>query len=195
MKKYLIILAVSIISVSASAQGIKFGPKVGANMGKIDGAGFSDKYALGYHIGGFVEINFNKKLGIQPEILWNQIKSDTVTGFKAVYQNLLNQNSFNDLQLSYLSIPILLNYRPSKLITLQAGPQFSILIDDGKNLLQNGQDAFKKGDLSLLGGVQLNLLKFRIYGRYAIGLNDISDVGNSQQWKSQTIQVGLGLAL
>ncbi len=195
MKKYLIILAVSIISVSASAQGIKFGPKVGANMGKIDGAGFSDKYALGYHIGGFVEINFNKKLGIQPEILWNQIKSDTVTGFKAVYQNLLNQNSFNDLQLSYLSIPILLNYRPSKLITLQAGPQFSILIDDGKNLLQNGQDAFKKGDLSLLGGVQLNLLKFRIYGRYAIGLNDISDVGNSQQWKSQTIQVGVGLAL
>ena len=195
MKKYLIILAVSIVSVSAYAQGIKFGPKVGANMGKIDGTGFSDKYALGYHIGGFVEINFNKKLGIQPEILWNQIKSDTVTGFKAVYQNLVNQNSFNDLQLSYLSIPILLNYRPSKLITLQAGPQFSILIDDGKNLLQNGQDAFKKGDLSLLGGIQLNLLKFRIYGRYAIGLNDISDVGNSQQWKSQTIQVGVGLAL
>lgn len=195
MKKYLIIIAVSILSVSASAQGIKFGPKVGANMGKIDGTGFSDKYALGYHIGGFVEINFNKKLGIQPEILWNQIKSDTVTGFKAVYQNLLNQNSFNDLQLSYLSIPILLNYRPSKLITLQAGPQFSILIDDGKNLLQNGQDAFKKGDLSLLGGIQLNLLKFRVYGRYAIGLNDISDVGNSQQWKSQTIQVGVGLAL
>ncbi len=195
MKKYLIIISVTIIGLSASAQGIKFGPKVGANMGKIDGAGFSDKYALGYHIGGFVEINFNKKLGIQPEILWNQIKSDTVTGFKAVYQNLLNQNSFNDLQLSYLSIPILLNYRPSKLITLQAGPQFSILIDDGKNLLQNGQDAFKKGDLSLLGGIQLNLLKFRIYGRYAIGLNDISDVGNSEQWKSQTIQVGVGLAL
>jgi hypothetical protein len=195
MKKYLIILAVSIISIGTVAQGIKFGPKVGANMGKIDGAGFSDKYALGYHIGGFVEINFNKKLGIQPEILWNQIKSDTVTGFKAVYQNLLNQNSFNDLQLSYLSIPILLNYRPSKLITLQAGPQFSILIDDGKNLLQNGQDAFKKGDLSLLGGVQLNLLKFRVYGRYAIGLNDISDVGNSEQWKSQTIQVGVGVAL
>lgn len=195
MKKYFIILTVSIIGFSASAQGIKFGPKLGANLGKIDGQGFSDKYALGYHIGGFVEINLSKKLGIQPEVLWNQIKSDTVTGFKAVYQNLVNQNSFNDLQLSYLSIPILLNYRPSKLITLQAGPQFSILIDNGKTLLQNGQDAFKKGDLSLLGGVQLNLLKFRIYGRYAIGLNDISDVGNSQEWKSQTIQVGVGLAL
>ncbi len=195
MKKYLIVLIVSIIGISASAQGIKFGPKLGANMGKIEGSGFSDKYALGYHIGGFVEINFSKKLGIQPEVLWNQIKSDTVTGFKAVYQNLVNQNSFNDLQLSYLSIPILLNYRPSKLITLQAGPQFSILIDDSRNLLQNGQYAFKKGDLSLLGGVQLNLLKFRVYGRYAIGLNDISDVGNSEQWKSQTIQLGIGLAL
>lgn len=195
MKKYFILLIVSIITSVSFAQGIKFGPKLGANMGKITGSGFSDKYALGYHIGGFVEINFNKKLGIQPEILWSQIKSDTVTGFKAVYQNLLNQNSFNDLKLSYLSIPILINYRPSKIITLQVGPQFSILVDNGKNLLQNGQDAFKKGDFSLLGGVQLNLLKFRVYGRYAIGLNDISDVGNSEQWKSQTIQVGLGLAL
>ena len=196
MQKYLIILAVSVISISASAQGIKFGPKLGANMGKIDGAGFDEKYSLGYHVGGFVQINLSKKWGIQPEVLWNQVSTDTVSGFKALYQNLGNQtNNFNDLKLNYLSIPILLNYSPAKVITFQAGPQFGILIDDGNTLVQNGGDAFKKGDLSLLGGVQLNLLKLRVYGRYVIGLNDINDVTDSQKWRNQGIQLGIGLAL
>jgi hypothetical protein len=196
MQKYLIILAVTVISISASAQGIKFGPKLGANMGKIDGAGFDEKYSLGYHVGGFVQINLSKKWGIQPEVLWNQVRTDTVSGFKAIYQNLGSQaNNFDDLKLNYLSIPVLLNYSPSKIITFQAGPQFGILIDDGNTLVQNGGDAFKKGDLSLLGGVQLNLLKLRVYGRYVIGLNDINDVGNSEKWRNQGIQLGLGIAL
>lgn len=196
MNKYLLVLFVTLISVSASAQGIKFGPKLGANMGKIDGAGFDDQYSLGYHVGGFVQINFNKKWGIQPEILWNQISTDTVSGFKALYQNLGNQTSnFNDLKLNYLSIPILLNYSPAKIITFQAGPQFGILLDKNNTLLQNGGNAFKNGDLSLLGGVQLNLLKLRVYGRYMIGLNDISDVGSSEKWRNQGLQVGVGIAL
>lgn len=196
MNKYLIIGIVSLLSISASAQGIKFGPKLGANMGKIDGAGFNDKYSLGYHVGGFVQININKKWGIQPEVLWNQISADTVSGFKALYQNLGNQSSnFNDLKLNYLSIPILLNYSPAKMITFQAGPQFGILLDKNNTLLQNGGNAFKNGDLSLLGGVQLNLLKLRVYGRYVIGLNDIGDVGSSEKWRNQGLQVGVGIAL
>ena len=196
MNKYLIILFLTVAGFSASAQGIKIGPKLGANVGKIDGAGFDEKYSLGYHVGGFVQINLSKKWGIQPEVLWNQVSTDTVSGFKALYQNLGNQtNNFNDLKLNYLSIPILLNYSPAKVITFQAGPQFGILIDDGNTLVQNGGDAFKKGDLSLLGGVQLNLLKLRVYGRYVIGLNDINDVTDSQKWRNQGIQLGIGLAL
>jgi Outer membrane protein beta-barrel domain len=194
MNKYLIILAVTFISIGASAQGIKFGPKLGANMGKIDGAGFDEKYTLGYHVGGFVQINFSKKLGIQPEVLWNQINADTATNIRQVYQNLANQNLKNP-QLNYLSIPVLLNYSPVKLITLQAGPQFGILLNKSDNLLENGENAFKNGDLSLLGGVQLNLLKLRIHARYVVGLNDISDVNNTDKWRNQGIQIGVGLAL
>jgi hypothetical protein len=194
MNKYLIILFLTVAGFSASAQGIKVGPKLGANMGKIDGAGFDEKYSLGYHVGGFVQINFNKKWGIQPEVLWNQINTDTATNIRQVYQNLRNQDLKNP-QLNYLSIPILLNYSPAKVITFQAGPQFGILLNKSDNLLQNGSNAFKNGDLSLLGGVQLNLLKLRIYGRYVIGLNDISDVNNTDKWRNQGLQVGLGLAL
>jgi hypothetical protein len=194
MNKYLIIGIISLLSISASAQGIKFGPKLGANMGKIDGAGFNEKYTLGYHVGGFVQININKKWGIQPEVLWNQINSDTANNIKQVYQNLANQ-SLQNPQLNYLSIPVLLNYSPSKVITFQAGPQFGILLNKSDNLFQNGTSAFKNGDLSLLGGVQINILKLRVYGRYVIGLNDISDVSNTDKWRNQGLQVGVGIAL
>ena len=61
-----------------------------------------------------------------------------------------------------------------------------------KNLLQNGADAFKKGDFSMLGGVQLKLSAIRITGRYAIGLNNINDIDNKDQWKSQGFQVIIG---
>ena len=195
MNKYLLsIIVLFAVSSASFAQSFSIGPKLGANIGKIDGAGFSDKYTLGYHVGAFTEIGFSKKVGIQAEVLWNQINSDTVTGFNAIYQNIDDQN-FQNPQLNYLSIPLLLTYKPSKILSLQAGPQFGILLDKNKNLLDNGKEAFKSGDLSMLVGAQLNLLKFRVYGRYAIGLNNINDIGSQQEWKTTGFQLGVGFAL
>ncbi|MEO7801297.1 MAG: PorT family protein, partial [Ginsengibacter sp.] len=83
----------------------------------------------------------------------------------------------------------------SNLLALQAGPQFGILMNKDRNLLQNGQQAFKNGDFSMLGGVQLSLSKFRVYGRYAVGLSNIKNIDNQDEWKSQSIQLGVGLSL
>ena len=105
-------------------------------------------------------------------------------------------NKLAQVQLRYLNIPILLNYKPIKFITFQAGPQFGLLINKSKTLVTNGKDAFKVGDLSMLGGVQINVLFFHIYGRYVIGLNNLNDiVGSTEKWKSQSVQLGVALAL
>lgn len=179
-------------ALGASAQGLKFGPKVGANLGKIEGQRFSDQYELSYHAGFFLELKLGDKWAFQPELLWNQVKVDTVSGFNNIYQQNLR---ISNLKLNYISVPVLLNYKAGKALTLQAGPQFGVLTDRNKNLLQNGVNAFKQGDLSMLAGVQLNLLSFRIYGRYVIGLSDISDLPNQEKWRNQGLQVGVGLAL
>lgn len=194
MKKYLVILLVTLTASATSFAQFRIGPKLGANMGKIDGNKFSESYKLGYHLGVFAEIPLGKKFGIQPEVLWNQINSDTVSGFSSVYQNLDNQNLSNP-QLNYLSIPLLLTYKPVKVLSLQAGPQFGILINKDKNIFQNGKEAFKNGDLSMLFGAQLNILRVRVYGRYAIGLNDISDVTSQEKWTTRGFQLGVGFAL
>ncbi len=193
MKKYLVILLAVFAFSSTSFAQFRIGPKLGANLGKIDGSGYSEKYTLGYHVGGFMEIPLGKKWAVQPEVLWNQVNGDTATNFRQVYTELQNQDLKNP-QLNYLSIPLLLSYKPAKFISFQAGPQFGILLNKDKTLIDNGKDAFKDGDLSMLFGAQLNILSFRVYGRYAIGLNNINDLGSQEKWKTTGFQLGVGLA-
>ena len=185
-------LAATLLFISSSlfSQGLSLGIKGGATLGKISGKAFKDEFTLGYHIGGFATVNFGK-FGIQPEVVFNQVNVDTANNFSQVYQF----NHINKIKLSSLTIPILLNYNLNKFITLQAGPQFGIILDRNKNLVQNGEDAFKAGNFALAGGVQLNLLKFRVYGRYVGGLTNLDNIGNAETWKASGIQLGVGITL
>jgi hypothetical protein len=134
-------------------------------------------------------------LGIQPEVLWNQYQSRVDSSFSDVYKNSVTISNYKDVKLNYLTIPLLLNYKLGSLMSLQAGPQFGILLDQSKNLIQNGQEAFKTGDFSMVGGAQIHISKIRLQGRYFVGLNNISDIDNQNKWKNQGFQLSLGLAL
>jgi len=186
-------LALSLTAFIVNAQGVRLGAKLGANMNKVDGQSFDDGYDLGYHVGGFLEIDFNKRLGIQPEVYFNQSTTTRTNQFGAFYQ--ANPNASTKVKLNYLSIPILLRINLGKIATLNLGPQFSVLMSDNKNMLQNGQEAFKGGDLAAAGGLTLNLKMLRVYGRYNIGLSNINDIDNQDKWKNQQLQLGLGLRL
>ncbi len=192
MKTKLISLAfLFFVSSSLFSQSFSIGVKGGANLFKISGKSFKDEFKFGYHVGAFASIG-GGKLAFQPEVLFNQVNLDTATNFSQVYPNF---NKINNIQLSYLSIPLLLSYKVNKLISLQAGPQFGIFIDKNKSLLQNGKDAFKSGNFSLTGGAQLNILKFKVYGRFVGGMTDINNIGNSDSWKTTAIQLGVGFSL
>jgi hypothetical protein len=191
----IILLTFSFIS-NAQKRGVHIGIKAGANINQISGKSFSDEFSFGYHAGAFATIALNKKFSIQPEVLFNQVQVDTTSKLREIYGTLLS-SSITKIKLTYLSIPILINYKPSKLITLQVGPQFGIMMDQNKDLLQNGQNAFKTGDLGLLGGIQLSFSSFRVYGRYVVGLNNVNDIKtpNADSWKTKSIQIGIGLKL
>ena len=178
------------VSISgAFAQGIKAGLKAGADIHKIDGKAFTDEFSYGYHVGAYAQVNLTHKFGIQPEILFSEVNVDTSSNFSDVY----DFNSVSKVKLQYLRIPVLLNFSPNPFVTLQVGPQYSILMDKNSTLLKNGQNAFSSGDFSMVGGLQLNISKFRIYGRYAVGLNNINEIDNQDKWKNQNIQLGIGL--
>ncbi|HEX7902997.1 MAG TPA: porin family protein [Chitinophagaceae bacterium] len=193
-KLFLPLVAALLVSQVMLAQ-FHIGIKGGANVTKIDGKSFKDEFRYGYHLGGFAEIGLGRKIAIQPEVLFNQYSSRVDSNYKALYENVFNPFQQN-VKLNYLSIPVLLNYKLiGNFLTLQAGPQFGILLDNNKTLLQNGGNAFKSGDLSMMGGAQLKIAAFRVSGRYVIGLNNINDIDNQDKWKSQGFQLSVGVAL
>ena len=194
MKTKLLTLVIAVFTFSAANAQFHLGIKGGANMSKITGKSFSEEYEFGYHLGGFAEIGLGNKFSLQPEVLFNQTNQYTSSEFDDLYQNVLS-SEISNIKLNYLSVPILLNYKASNFVSLQLGPQFGILMDQNKNLLENGQEAFKNGDFSMLGGLQFKLSSFRIYGRYALGLTNLNDIDNKDKWKSQGFQVGIGLAI
>lgn len=194
-KLFLPLLLAALFVSSASMAQFHIGVKGGANITKIDGQSFKDQFRYGYHLGGFAEIGLGNKFGLQPEVLFNQYSTSLDSNYNHVYEDVFNSNQ-SKVKLNYLSIPILLNYKLiGNFLSLQAGPQFSILMNQDKTLLQNGGKAFSDGDFAMLGGVQLKLSALRITGRYAVGLKNINDIDNRDQWKSQGFQVSLGLAL
>ena len=194
MKKIIasVILLIALTG-AANAQRLTVGGKAGANLTKITGMAFKEEFNLGYHVGVFAEIDLNQKWGIQPELIWNQVNTHPASGIDSVLNNW--QNNTSDIQLQYLTIPILLRYNVGSLVTLHLGPQFGIITSKDKTLWSNGKAAFKSGDFSMVGGVQLNLNMLRVYGRYNVGLSNLNDIGTQDKWKSQQLQVGVGLAL
>ena len=191
--KFFSLLSVAMVVASVGfAQGLHIGVKGGANILKIDGKAFEDEYKFGYNLGAFAEIGLSQKWAIQPEVLWNQTNYRTGTEFNDLYDN--GVSNFKG-KLNYLSIPLLLNFKPSKLITFQAGPQFGVLLNKDEDLFTNGQQAFKSGDFSMLGGLQLNIGAAKVGGRYVVGLSNISDIDNKEKWKNQGFQLYVGFRI
>jgi hypothetical protein len=192
MKQILLAVLVFCLADTAQAQKLKIGIRGGANANKIEGKAFSDEFRYGYHLGGAVEMMFGKAIGIQPEVLFNQSNLRTGYSFDTLYRSI-NPGTLKDVRLNYLSIPILLNVKPFPFLTLQAGPQFGILMSTDRTLLEDGGEAFRNGNFAMVGGVQLHIMQFRVYGRYSVGLNNLNDIDNRDRWQSQTAQVGVGL--
>ena len=191
--KFFVLASALLISQFMMAQ-FHLGFKAGANISKVDGKSFKEEFEYGYNLGGFAEIGLGKKFAFQPEVLFNQYSSTLDSSYKAIYENIITSDQ-SKVKLNYLTIPLLLDYKLIGPVHLQAGPQFGILMNHDKNFLQNGENAFKNGDFSMVAGAQIKLAQLRITGRYLIGLNNINDIDNQDKWKNQVIQLSVGIAL
>lgn len=195
MKKLLAIFCIALLpAASAFAQpGIHIGVKAGANMTKIAGEGYNQAFNFNYYIGPFVQLQLTKGFGIQPEVLFTQSSSRTGTNFSDIYKEFGSEVDNREIRLNYLDIPVMANINLTRLLILQVGPQYGILMNSNKTLFQNGKDAFKNGNFSLAGGLWLNLpLGLSVSGRYVIGMTNVGDLPESNKWNSQSIQLGVG---
>lgn len=191
MKKLILMTICAIALGQAQAQGFQLGIKAGANFTKVEGQSFSNQFELGYHAGAFSVIKLGKTIGLQPEVLFNQFAATTASDFNDIYDG----DNLQKIRLSYLTIPMLLNVNPMRWISLQGGAQVGILMDKQVSLLRNGENAFKKGEVSLLGGIQLNLGAFKVGGRYFHNISNANDIDGKDPWRNRGYQLSVGLRI
>lgn len=148
---------------STSTSKIKFGLKAGLNVSNLSNMDMNSK--AGFYGGVFVNIPVAKDFSIQPEVLY----SATGAKEKGVSNAKLN--------LEYLSVPVMFQYKALPNFYVEAGPQFNFLIDarlkksESTSLLKNGTQSFDFG-IGLGAGYYITK-NIGINVRYTAGLSDI----------------------
>ena len=157
-------------AVPLSAQTFDLGLEAGGNLTNLVGSGVSGSTTngikLGFAGGAFLCLNFGESFGIRPELLYEQ-KGNQTTG--------------TSTELDYLEIPILLKFSLGTPVVnpgILLGPAFSfnVLAQSGGVNLTN----VNSSDVGLVGGVEVDISKFLVSGRYELGLTDLTTGGNIQ---------------
>src|SRR5687767_9393102 len=175
----------------------RFGFKGGLNLNKIEGQSFKNEFNYNYALGGFMQINLTRKLGLQPEINFVQTTAEQSNDITVIYDDLFLDGTQKKAKLDYLKFAGLLNIDlgPSQRVKLQLGPQWGMLLSEAVDSLKSPQEVFKNAELSVLGGIMLQLPLIHIGTRYEIGLTDINGIDNQDKWTSQAWQFFVGITL
>ncbi|RAJ81964.1 outer membrane protein with beta-barrel domain [Chitinophaga dinghuensis] len=179
--------------IFAHGQTFHFGAKADLNLYKVTGEGIKPGYTPGVQLGLFGGWDFNKKFGFQPELLYTQAYSTRDDDFSEKYVNDYNRDGSSHIKLNYVSIPLLLKYNINSRFTINVGPEYSFLFYSNESLLMYNRDAFKRNNLSVVGGVTVNVKPVHFYGRFVQGLTNINGIDDRYSWKTQQIQVGMGV--
>lgn len=172
----------------------RIGAKAGVNINKINGQSYKSGFNYNYLLGAFMQFNFSKRFGLQPEINFVQSTSEFSNDATNVYDDLFSSGSQRKAKLDYLKIPLLLNINvgPSKRVKLQLGPQVGGLLNQTIDSLKTNHDIFKKGDWAAVGGLWIQIPFINLGARYEMGLSNLNDIDNSEKWKSQAFTIFVG---
>jgi hypothetical protein len=180
MKKVIIIPAILAATIVYSQ--ISLGVKAGVNISNFTGGDFGsvEKEALvGFHGGGLVNIRLGH-LALQPELL-----------FSSQGAKLKQGGQESDFKISYINIPIMLQYQTDGGFYVEAGPQGGFKISESVPDSTIG-DFAKGGDLSFGFGLGYHSkIGFGIGGRYLVGVSKIGDFDSGDinpDFKNSVIQ-------
>jgi hypothetical protein len=146
---------------------LSVGIKAGGNYSNFTNTNFETEAIAGFHAGFLVNLRLTNHLSIQEDFLFSS------QGAKLKDGSFTNKENLN---LSYVSVPIVLKYRTRLGIYMEAGAQTGMLVTDAKNT--GFKDFANKLDAGAVGGIgyQLKLGATRSVGigaRYYQGFTDV----------------------
>lgn len=181
MKKLLVLAAGCLFfSGIVWSQHTNFGVKAGYNSASVeveDGVDYDAKSGL--HVGGLAHIHINDRFAVQPELV------------------ISCQGGEDDdlkLKLTYLNVPVLLQYMVNNGFRLQTGPQLGFLLSAKQkfgDVTVDVDDLIKSVDFAwVFGAGYLFQSGIGIDARYNLGIADISDDSDFEA-RNRVFQLGL----
>jgi len=204
VKKTLLILSLALSCYSLRAQfgpKIEFGLKAGLNGSNLTDMGSSvyGYEAIGSVNGGaLLNIKFSDRrsgFALQPEVVFSgQGGVYSSNNYDGYYHNYVTH-------LTYLNIPVLLQYQFRNGFRLETGPQFGALLNaretgygDGGGGI-NVKSDYKSSDFSwTFGGGFISHSGFGVDARFNLGLSDINNdtgAGNDENINNDVFQIGI----
>jgi len=158
----------------------RFGIKAGVNINKITGKSYKEGFNYNFQAGGFIQINFSNRFGLQPEVNFVQTSSEFTNDPNDIYSDIFQGGSQKKSKLNYLEVPLLLNINigPSKRIKLQAGPAYGGLLKQTVDSLKNNGNIYKNGEWAAIGGLWIQLPLVNLGARYKLGLTNLNAIDN-----------------
>ena len=161
------VLAMSLLlNTIVFAQSFQPGVKAGVNISNFTGGDFNtvkNKSLVGFHAGGLLRFKFGN-LALQPEIV-----------FSSQGAKLESAGDEENYKISYLNIPVLLQFETDGGVYFEAGPQvgFKLSEDIPESTIE---DFAKSTDLSVAVGLGYHSkMGLGIGGRYNIGVSKVGD--------------------
>ena len=173
----------------------RFGAKGGVNINKISGQSYKDGFNFNFQAGVFLQFNFSNRFGLQPEVNFVQTSSEFSDDVSVIYDDIFRDGGQKNAKLNFLEVPLLLNVNVgnSKRVKLQIGPAYGGLLKQTVDSLKSNGNIYKNGEWSAIGGLWIQIPFVNLGARYKIGLTDLNAIDNRQSWKSQAIQVFVGV--
>ncbi len=222
-------LLVSVHATSIAQSKFEYGAKLGGNYGIISmhttvaspTANNINPKGFGFHAGGYALYKFTEKLGARAEALVSFMPTNVTNTTETSVFIVNNSIERNDkTNYTYISVPIMANYRLSKHFSFQLGPQFSFITNykdkydmtntttytsfffsqppstsksSGKN---SDMSVIHKWDISAAGGATYEMnMGLNIGVRYIRGLNSINSNASGITEKWNIIQVSVGFLI
>jgi hypothetical protein len=182
---------------------ISLGLKAGLNFSNVwdsEGEEFEADGKTGLAAGLFLGIPIGKFIGFQPEFLISQ------KGFKATGILLGQPYSFTRT-LTYFDVPLQLQVKPIKYLTLVLGPQYSFLFHEkstytfGSNStdqdIEFKNDNIRNNILGFVAGADINISHVVLSGRVGFDITKNNGDGSSTvpRYKNQWAQFTIGFKI
>lgn len=199
MKKTMLILTMALLMAGGQlcAQSFQLGIKGGGNLESFtgsDGPNYtSHSFQAGWNAGVFTNFWLGNHFAIAPEVLYTtagaSIKTTNSDNNQNVYVN-------NQLNLSYISVPVMAKVRFTGGFYLETGPEINFNVSQGKYQNQTVKNFTNGADFAWgLGLGYQSPIGLGIGARYNVGLTKVDNVSDANfqdvNWHNSGFQLDL----